>query len=126
MAPVIPSINDFEIPEILKQCGARGAHSAGFTVVRLNGAIGAIFTDWIYKNYPDRAEKVLEQIADCHGGSLNDSRFGTRMRGEGHVAQSIRDLFKMAKQKYIIPREYLEYDPSSFRRPPKNGQLSLF
>jgi len=126
VAPIVPSINDHEIPQILKECGERGANSAGYTIVRLNGAIGEIFTDWVHKNYPDRAEKVLDQIAECHGGSLNDSRFGARMRGEGNVAQTIRDLFKMSKQKYLKRKDFGSYDPASFRRPPKNGQLSLF
>tara|TARA_R100000935_G_C2830105_1_gene164555 strand:- start:78 stop:281 length:204 start_codon:yes stop_codon:yes gene_type:complete len=46
-----------------------------------NGAIGGIFSDWIKKAMPDRAEKVLHQIAECHGGNLNDSEFGRRMKG---------------------------------------------
>jgi DNA repair photolyase len=126
VAPVIPSINDHEIPDILKESAERGASSAAYTIVRLNGSVGEIFTDWVHKNYPDRAEKVLSQIAECHGGKLNDSRFGTRMRGEGEVAATIGKLFKMAKQKYMPRKDFPEYDPQTFRRPPKNGQLSLF
>jgi DNA repair photolyase len=126
VAPVILGINDHEIPDILKAAAEMGANSAAYTIVRLNGAVGEIFTDWVHKNYPDRAEKVLKQISECHGGKMSDSRFGTRIRGEGQVAQTIRDLFKMAKQKYIVPKEFGKYDPSTFRRPPKNGQLRLF
>jgi len=126
VAPIIPSINDHEIPEILKESGERGASSAGYTIVRLNGSVAEIFTDWVHKNYPDRAEKVLDQIAECHGGKLNDSRFGTRMRGEGQTAKAIGDLFKMARHKYMTPKEFPPYDPASFKRLPKNGQLRLF
>jgi len=50
---------------------------------------------------PDRAEKVLHQIENCHGGTLNDSRYGARMRGEGKIAEQLNDLVKLARQKYF-------------------------
>ena len=125
VAPIIPSLNDHEIPSIIKAAADSGAVTAGYTIVRLNGAIGAIFTDWVHKNFPDRAEKVLKQIADCHGGTLNDSRFGTRMRGEGQIAQTINRLFKMSRKKYMEGREFPASDYTLFKRP-ERGQLSLF
>lgn len=125
VAPIIPSLNDHEIPNIIKAAADNGACSAGYTIVRLNGAIGEIFTDWVHKSYPDRAEKVLHQIADCHGGTLNDSRWGTRMRGEGKIAETIRNLFKMSKAKYMAGRHFPPSDFSLFKRP-ERGQLSLF
>lgn len=125
IAPVIPSINSHEIPEIMKQIADAGALSAAYTIVRLNGQIGEIFTDWIRKQYPDRAEKVLHQIQDAHGGTLNDSRFGTRMRGEGNYAQIIAMLFKAGKEKYLKGRIYPALTIEHFKRPEK-GQLSLF
>jgi len=85
LAPIIPSINSHEILPLAKAASNYGAISIGHTIVRLNGAIGQIFTNWIRKTMPDRADKVLHQIEDYHGGSLNDSRYGTRMRGEGNT-----------------------------------------
>ena len=126
IAPIIPSINDHEIPEIIKAAAERGAVSAAYTIVRLNGAVAEIFEDWVRKNYPDRADKVLNQIAACHGGNLNDSRFGTRMKGEGVIAETIRNLYIMAKKKYLKDRVNPAFDLSHFRRPSKGGQLSLF
>lgn len=125
VAPIIPSINSHEIPEILKQVAAAGALSAAYTIVRLNGQIGEIFTDWINKHYPERAKKVLHQIQDAHGGQLNDSRFGTRMRGEGNYAKTIAMLFKAGKEKYFKDRIYPPMSTSHFQRPEK-GQLKLF
>lgn len=125
IAPVIPAINSTEIPEIIKRIADNGAVSAAYTIVRLNGSIGAIFEDWVKKNFPDRAEKVLHQIADCHGGQLNDSRFGTRMRGEGNIAESIRRIFLVSKKKYLGGRKMKTLDTQAFydRRDP---QLRLF
>jgi len=62
VAPIIPSINSDEIPAILKAAADAGALHAAYTIVRLNGDIGEIFRDWVHKNFPDRAEKVLHQI----------------------------------------------------------------
>ncbi|MGZ5304867.1 MAG: PA0069 family radical SAM protein [Bacteroidia bacterium] len=125
VAPVIPALNDHEIPEIIKKAAEKGALSAAYTIVRLNGEIGQIFEDWIHKTFPDRANKVLNQIADCHGGKLNDSRWGTRMRGEGEWASTINKLFRMAKGKYMADKTWPAYDLTVFTRPQK-GQLSLF
>lgn len=125
-APIIPGLNSTEIPELIKAAGEHGAGSAGMTIVRLNGAIGDIFTDWIYKNFPDAAEKVLNHIKEAHGGQVNDSRFGARMRGEGNIAASIKQLFKMAVKKYIGEGDKFEYDLSIFRRPGEVQQLELF
>jgi DNA repair photolyase len=65
-APIIPGLNSNEVPDIIKAAADRGALAAGFTIVRLNGAISDIFNDWIYKAFPDRAEKVLNMIKSCH------------------------------------------------------------
>lgn len=125
-APIIPGLNSNEIPDLIKAAGQNGATSAGMTIVRLNGAIGDIFTDWIHKNFPDAAEKVLSQIKEAHGGQVNDSRYGTRMRGEGNIAASIRQLFKMSVRRYIGNNEEFKYDLTAFRRPGEVQQLELF
>ncbi len=125
-APIIPGLNSSEIPDIIKAAGQHGAMNAGFTIVRLNGAIGDIFKDWIYKNFPDAADKVLNHIKAVHGGQLNDSRYGTRMKGEGNIAASIKQLFKMSVKKYIGEKDKFEYDLTAFRRPGEVKQLELF
>ncbi|ABG59714.1 PA0069 family radical SAM protein [Cytophaga hutchinsonii] len=125
IAPIIPGINHHEIPQIMKQIADAGASSAAYTIVRLNGSIGVVFEDWIRKAYPDRADKVLNQIKECHGGTLNDSRFSTRMRGQGNIAASIHDLFYVSRKKYLSGREYPPLRTDLFVRSNK-GQLGLF
>jgi DNA repair photolyase len=96
LAPIIPAVNSHEILPLAKTASEYGACSIAHTIVRLNGAIGDIFTDWVKKTMPDRADKVLHQIENCHGGSLNDSRYGTRMHGQGKIAEQINNLMKLA------------------------------
>lgn len=125
MAPIIPSINNHEILPLVKKVASLGAQSAAFTVVRLNGAVGRIFTDWVRKAYPDRADKILHQIEDCHNGSLNDSRYGKRMRGEGKFAEQIAKQFKLAKKLYFKDHEFPKLDFTLFDKHQTN-QVSLF
>ncbi|WP_299759770.1 PA0069 family radical SAM protein [uncultured Pontibacter sp.] len=124
-APIIPGLNDSEIPALIQAAAAAGASSAAYTLVRLNGSIGPIFEDWIKEAFPDRAQKVLNQIADCHGGQLNDSRFGVRMHGEGQFAALIANLFRMSKQKYMAGRSMKPYNYTHFCQR-KGKQLGLF
>jgi DNA repair photolyase len=122
-APIIPGLNHHEIPQILKAAADHGALTAGMTVVRLNGSIGKIFEDWLRKNFPDRFDKVWNQISSLHGGNVNDSQFGRRMSGEGTIADVIHQLFRTSKKKYFQGREIPPYDLTKFRR---GGTLSLF
>ncbi|MBI2270747.1 MAG: PA0069 family radical SAM protein [Bacteroidetes bacterium] len=54
-APIIPGLNSHEMPAIIEAAADHGAVNAGYTMVRLNGSIGTIFKDWIYKSFPDAA-----------------------------------------------------------------------
>ena len=125
MAPIIPSLNSHEILPLVKKVAQLGARDVSFTVVRLNGQIAEIFKDWAYKTMPDRAEKIINQIAECHGGSLNDSRFGTRMRGEGVYATQLKATMALAKKKYLGAPSTLELDKSHYLTL-KNPQTRLF
>jgi len=122
-APIIPGLNHHEIPAILKAAAEHGALTAGMTVVRLNGSIGKIFEDWLRKNFPDRFEKVWNQISSLHGGKVNDSQFGRRMEGDGNIADAIQQLFRASKKKYFANREMPPYDLTKFTR---GGTLNLF
>ena len=125
MAPIIPSINNHEIFDLVKKVSELGAVSVGYTIIRLNGSVGAIFKDWIHKSYPDKAAKVLHQIEEIHGGTLNESRIGIRMKGEGKIAEQVDMQFKLARKKYMAnvclpPLDYSIFDKQ------QSDQLKLF
>jgi DNA repair photolyase len=125
LAPVIPGLNSDEIPAVIKAAAEAGAASASYTLVRLNGSIAEIFTDWIHKAFPERAEKVLHMISDCHEGKLNDSRWGARMVGDGQIAESIRQLFKISVNRYLSGRSLPPLNLKHFT-PASGKQLNLF
>lgn len=124
VAPLVPGLSDHEIPSILKTVAACGAQKAGYTIVRLNGAVGSIFEDWLRINFPDRFDKVWNMIQSCHGGTVNDSRFGERMKGEGNIAKMISDTFKLHCRLNQLNVKPLKLDSSLFSVP--KVQLSLF
>jgi DNA repair photolyase len=125
MAPIIPGLNEHEIFELVKVVAERGALGVGHTMVRLNGDVAAIFEDWLRKTMPDRAEKVLNKIRETHGGHLHDHRPGTRMRGEGKIAEIIHAQFRLAKEKYLQGRKMPAYNLDLHQKY-KSPQLSLW
>ena len=89
LGPMIPGLNEHEMQRIMKEASENGASFSAYTFIRLNGAIKLLFHDWLFKNYPDCADKVWHMIEDSHDGKVNDSRWGTRMRGEGNIAELV-------------------------------------
>ena len=124
-APIIPGLNDEEIPAVLGECASRGARSAAYILLRLPGAVEPLFSQWLEKNLPLRAAKIMGQLPQVRSGKLSDSRFGSRMSGEGPMAESIRDLFQMTCQKLHLNEKPILLSTDQFRRPLR-GQLGLF
>jgi DNA repair photolyase len=124
LGPMIPGLNEHEMQRIMKAASENGASFSAYTFIRLNGAIKLIFHDWLYKTFPDRADKVWHFIEASHDGKVNDSRFHVRMRGEGNYAQLVAQQYARYMEKYGLNAERWELDCSQFRRP--GGQMKLF
>lgn len=125
-APVIPAVNDSELPALLQAASEAGAQTAGYVLLRLPLAVRPIFEDWLARNLPDRAERVLARVRDTRGGRLNDAEFGSRMRGQGEYADGIRRTFEVFARKFGLDRRLPPHDTSLFRRPDAAGQKRLF
>jgi DNA repair photolyase len=126
VAPIIPGLNDYEIPAILEAAAAAGAHGASHTVLRLPGAVAEVFTTWLRRHRPERAERVLARVREARGGRLSDARFGHRMRGQGPYAEGIRQLFDSQRRRVGLEREVSPLDSSHFRMPRAVSQGGLF
>jgi len=123
MGPMIPGLNEHEMQRIMKAAKDAGAKFTAYTFIRLNGAIKFLFHDWLYKNFPDRADKVWHMIEGGHNGQVNDTRWGIRMRGEGSIAEMVNMQYKKYGKLYGMNEDRWELDTSIFRRPGEQGRL---
>ncbi len=124
MGPVIPGLNDSEMHSIMKEAAAAGAKFSAYTFIRLNGAVKLLFHDWLQKNFPDRAGKVWHLIESSHGGTVSDSRWGVRMRGEGQIADLIHQQFKKYSTHFGLQDDRWQFNTGLFQRP--GSQIRLF
>jgi DNA repair photolyase len=122
-APVIPGLNDHELPALLRAAADAGARYAGYLMLRLPYGLKELFADWLTRHYPDRGDKVLGRLRDMHGGALNDSRFGARMRGEGEMAAQIEALFGAACRKAGLSRSSPGLSAAAFQ--PAGGKQGM-
>lgn len=127
VAPIIPGLNDAEIPEILRQVKQAGATGAGYVLLRLPFQVKALFTEWLERHFPDRAAKVLSLLRQCRDGELYDSTPGLRMVGTGPVATNIHSTFNLFRKREGLDTEYRPLNTALFRRPLRPGETpSLF
>lgn len=98
-APIIPGLNDHEIPALLEAAAEAGAVAAGYTLVRLPLAVEPIFIEWLERHRPGEKEKVLGRIRELRDGALYRSDFGDRMRGTGAAAERLAQFFQVAARR---------------------------
>jgi DNA repair photolyase len=125
VAPVIPGLNDAEIPALVEAAARAGAGGARHILLRLPHGLKQLFEDWLERHYPERREKVLGRLRAARGGRLNDPHFHSRMRGSGHYAEQIHALFGLSCRRAGIPERGFELSTAAFRRP-TGPQLALF
>jgi DNA repair photolyase len=131
VAPVIPGLTDSEIPTIVAAAAEAGASFAGMIVLRLPLGVKQIFETWLRDRFPDRADRVLNRVRELRAGKLNDSRFGTRGRGEGPLAEQLQQLFRVARRRNGLEGPSPVLSASAFRVPshwrkradPSQGEL---
>jgi DNA repair photolyase len=132
VAPIIPGLSDEEIPDILRAAKDAGATRAGRVLLRLPGPVKDVFEERVRATLPLRAEKILRRIRDTRGGKMNDSRFGSRQKGEGVYAETIERLFDETARRLGFEVHQMggteeRERPTTFERPEKKGpQLTLF
>jgi DNA repair photolyase len=125
VAPVIPGLNEHEIPAILKAAAEAGATGAGYTMLRLPHANTELFVKWLETHFPDRKDKVLNQLRTMRDGKLYDAQWGSRMKGEGIFAEQIHRIFEVARRKAGIKNDQPPLSTTALRRP-GGIQLALF
>ena len=124
-APIIPGLTDEELPSILKEAAARVATTAGYIIVRLPGPVQELFLEWLQRELPERAQKILSRIRDVRRGKLSDAKFGRRQKGEGEIANAIERMFRLACKKYHLNESKITLSMEHFRRQPE-PQFEMF
>jgi len=126
VAPIIPGLNDEQIPEILKRARDAGASAAFKILLRLPLEVAPIFEERLVEAFPLRSAKVMNAIRDMRGGRKSDSRFSSRMIGQGARWAAIERLFAMQCDRLGL--NHLEGEvpvvPES-RRPARSPQIPL-
>lgn len=123
-APMIPMVNDRELEHLLEAAREAGAGSAGYALLRLPLEIADLFEQWLQTHFPERATHVMSLIRQCRGGKVYDSRFGSRMRGEGPFAELLAQRFRLASRRLGFGQERFDLDCTRFA--PPGQQMSLF
>lgn len=117
LAPMIPGLNDHEMPNLLAAAAAVGARSAGLIPLRLPFGVKDVFGEWLERHFPDRQANVLNRIRSLRGGKLNQADFGARMRGQGIWAKQLQQMFEVATRRHGLNRRETELTTRHFRRP---------
>ena len=125
VAPIIPGLNSMEILPILKTISEQGAHSFGYTLVGLNDEVAPVFKDWLETHFPDRKDKVLNQIASLHNGNLAQKSIAKRNAGNGNFADMIHKTFNIGRKKYFANAAFPKLTTDLFDGT-KGEQLRLF
>jgi DNA repair photolyase len=125
IAPVIPGLNESDIPELLERAKEAGASTAFMTLLRLSAEVLPVFRERLNETMPERARKIESAIRDVRGGRMNDSRFGSRMGGSGARWDAIEQLFDIHRKRLgLVERDRKPSDGSP--RSPIADQRELF
>lgn len=127
VAPIIPGLNDQEVPAILTAARDAGAISASYVLLRLPLAVEPIFREWLAANVPLKRDRIESLIRSTRSGNLSESRYSHRMRGGGEYAKHLATTFRAFKKKLGLDRPLPEQNTDDFHPPtPSSGQQSLF
>lgn len=126
LSPIIPGLNDFELPTLIEAVCEAGTHAASSTVVRLPGTVEQIFMDWLQRSLPSKADVVESRIRKIRDGELHDSTFSRRMTGTGPIAEQIQQSFSVFAKKHGIGRDLPPLNIDRFAKPKDLQQRMLF
>jgi DNA repair photolyase len=116
-APMIPGLNDHEMPAILEAAAQAGAKAASWVMLRLPFEVKALFLDWLQRNFPRKAKKVEQLIRQTRGGQLNQNGFGQRMRGDGPMAEHMTRMFAVFRERHGLTKSLPPLSSAAFQKP---------
>jgi DNA repair photolyase len=125
LSPIIPGLNDSDIPKLLESARKAGARRAFLTMLRLPAEVLPVFEERLAEALPLRAKKIWSGIKQMRGGRRNDSRFGVRMAGSGPRWEAVERIFEVEARRLGLNTGDDELPRSSTYRRPRS-QPGLF
>ena len=125
-APIIPALNDMEIDRLLKRAAACGAREAGYVLLRLPREVSPLFRDWLARERPEQAARVMALVQSTRGGRDYDSDWAQRKIGRGPYSWTIGRRFELAAQRNGLNRRRIDMRTDLFTPPGNGRQLTLF
>ncbi len=136
LAPVIPGLTDHEVERVMTAAREAGAQAAWWSLLRLPHEVAPLFRDWLARQMPERAERVMRAVRATRGGAENAARFGARFRGEGPEAALIARRVALMRRRLDYAERLPPLNCKAFRPPEDtrrgkatgdtDAQLSLF
>lgn len=117
LSPIIPGLNDEDIPDLLARAKEAGAVDVMATLLRLSGPVEPVFMERMGEAFPDRIAKITNRIREVRGGAISQGSFFDRHRGSGPYWTMIEQLLKVGKRKAGFPAWDEAAAPATFRRP---------
>ena len=127
ISPLIPGLNDADVPELLEHARDAGADAAFMMPLRLPREVLPVFDERLQASFPDRADKVRAGIRELRGGKMNESAFGARHEGAGARWAAVQQLFTIHCRRLGLSASRVSEEEDSpattFRRPSRQGTL---
>lgn len=124
IAPVIPGLNEAEIPKLVEKAAEAGAKTAFINLLRLPGNVKPYFLQRLAERLPTKEKRILNHIRQERNGKLSSSNFGERMHGITEHWKITEKMFRLACKRHGLNQE-TEPAPkeNTFRRPSLQGSL---
>ncbi len=117
LSPLVPGLNDADVPEILERARDAGATHAFQILLRLPAEVDGVFRARLREALPLRAARVESALAEMREGQRG-ARFGERMVGAGQRWKAVADLFDLhCRRLGMGSRETEARAVDTFRRP---------
>jgi DNA repair photolyase len=126
LGPIIPGLNDRDIPTILEAAQDAGARSAWMIPIRLVGPVESVFETRLGEHLPEHVDRVMNSIRRMRGSDLSGGGVGRRMQGRGEAWASTVQLFHLWRSRLGLTGLPDVPSPSPFRVPGQGTQTSLF
>ena len=114
VSPLIPGLNDRDIPILLEQAAQAGATSASCSLLRLSGSVEPVFVRRLWEVLPLKARGILDLLRSMRNGAVDSSAFFQRMKGSGAHWDAVVSLFEISKKRFGLDK------PTDTKPPARN------